>query len=175
MSLLNQVTTAPDSQVAAGGYPPVRINLQGIDGIGKSTFGSDADDSIFIQAEDGLGFIKDVSRFPVANTWEEIKEQIKSLMKEDHKFKTVVLDTTDAASKLAEEYVVKVNNWKSANDPKAAYGAFYLAEENLWRELLNGLNLLHDDRGMNIILLSHVSDRIVNDPTVGEYRAFQMR
>ena len=69
MSLLNQVTTAPDSQVAEGGYPPVRINLQGIDGIGKSTFGSDADDSIFIQAEDGLGFIKDVSRFPVANTW----------------------------------------------------------------------------------------------------------
>ena len=39
MSLLNQVTTAPDSQVAEGGYPPVRINLQGIDGIGKSTFG----------------------------------------------------------------------------------------------------------------------------------------
>ena len=175
MSLLNQVTTAPDSQVAAGGYPPVRINLQGIDGIGKSTFGSDADDSIFIQAEDGLGFIKDVSRFPVANTWEEIKEQIKSLMKEDHKFKTVVLDTTDAASKLAEEFVVKENGWKSANDPKASYGAFYVAEENAWRHLLQGLNWLHDNKGMNVILLSHVGDKVVNDPTVGEYRAFQMR
>ena len=175
MSLLNQVTTAPDSQVAAGGYPPVRINLQGIDGIGKSTFGSDADDSIFIQAEDGLGFIKDVSRFPVANTWEEIKEQIKSLMKEDHKFKTVVLDTTDAASKLAEEFVVKENGWKSANDPKASYGAFYVAEENAWRHLLQGLNWLHGNKGMNVILLSHVGDKVVNDPTVGEYRAFQMR
>ena len=175
MSLLNQVTTAPDSHVAAGGYPPVRINLQGIDGIGKSTFGSDADDSIFIQAEDGLGFIKDVSRFPVANTWEEIKEQIKSLMKEDHKFKTVVLDTTDAASKLAEEFVVKENGWKSANDPKASYGAFYVAEENAWRHLLQGLNWLHGNKGMNVILLSHVGDKVVNDPTVGEYRAFQMR
>ena len=47
MSLLNQVTTAPDSRIAEGGYPPVRINIQGIDGIGKSTFGADADDSIF--------------------------------------------------------------------------------------------------------------------------------
>ena len=175
MSLLNQVTTAPDSQVAEGGYPPVRINLQGIDGIGKSTFGSDADDSIFIQAEDGLGFINNVSRFPVANTWEEIKDQIKSLMEEDHKFKTVVLDTTDAASKLAEEFVVKENGWKSANDPKASYGAFYVAEENAWRHLLQGLNWLHGNKGMNVILLSHVGDKVVNDPTVGEYRAFQMR
>jgi hypothetical protein len=28
---------------------------------------------------------------------------------------------------------------------------------------------------MNVILLSHVGDKVVNDPTVGEYRAFQMR
>ena len=130
MSLLNQVTTAPDSRIAEGGYPPVRINIQGIDGIGKSTFGADADDSIFIQAEDGLGFIDNTARFPVANTWEEIRDQVRSLIEEDHKFKTVVLDTTDAAAKLAEEFVIKENNWKSANDPKASYGAFYVAEEN---------------------------------------------
>ena len=176
MSLLNQVSTMPDSlAVAEGEYPPVRINVQGIDGIGKSTFGSDADGSIFIQAEDGLGFIKNAARFPVANTWEEIKAQIKELMDEDHQFKTVVLDTTDAAAKLAEEFVIKENNWKSANDPKAAYGAFYVAEENAWRHLLQGLNYCHTHRKMNVILLSHVGDKVVNDPTVGEYRAYQMR
>ena len=175
MSLLNQVTTEPDSKNIKGGVPPVRVNVQGIDGIGKSTFGADADSSVFIQAEDGLGFIDNVSRFPVANTWEEIKDQIKALMEEDHKFKTVVLDTTDAAAKLAEEYVIKTNNWKSANDPKASYGAFYVAEENAWRHLLQGLNWLYDNKKMNVILLSHVGDKVVNDPTVGEYRAFQMR
>jgi len=175
MSLLNQVTTAPDSRIAEGGYPPVRINIQGIDGIGKSTFGADADDSIFIQAEDGLGFIDNTARFPVANTWEEIRDQVRSLIEEDHKFKTVVLDTTDAAAKLAEEFVIKENNWKSANDPKAAYGAFYVAEENAWSHLLQGLNYCHTDRKMNVILLSHVGDKVVNDPTVGEYRAYQMR
>lgn len=176
MSLLNQVTTMPDTFVVAEGeYPPVRINIQGIDGIGKSTFGSDADSSIFIQAEDGLGFIKNAARFPVANTWEEIRAQIAELMQEDHEFKTVVLDTTDAAAKLAEEFVIKENNWKSANDPKASYGAFYVAEENAWRHLLQGLNFCHTDRKMNVILLSHVGDKVVNDPTVGEYRAYQMR
>ena len=174
MSLITQVTTTPDSQ-SDDGYTPVRINIQGIDGIGKSTFGADADTPIFIQAEDGLNYIDQAARFPVANTWEEIKEQIKALMTEDHQFKTVVLDTTDAASKLAEEFVVKENGWKSPSDPKASYGAFYVAEENAWRHLLQGLNWLHDNKGMNVILLSHVGDKIVNDPTVGEYRAFQMR
>ena len=175
MSLLNQVTTEPDSKNIKGGVPPVRVNVQGIDGIGKSTFGADADSSVFIQAEDGLGFIDNVSRFPVANTWEEIKDQIKALMEEDHKFKTVVLDTTDAAAKLAEEYVIKTNNWKSANDPKASYGAFYVAEENAWRHLLQGLNWLYDNKKMNVILLSHVGDKGVNDPSFGVYRAFQKR
>ena len=55
MSLLAQVTT---QNVAAEpqGYPPMRLNIQGTDGIGKSTFASKADDVIFLQAEDGLGF-----------------------------------------------------------------------------------------------------------------------
>ena len=175
MSFLNQVTTEPDKRIAEMGYPPVRINLQAPEGRGKTTFGSNADSPIFLQTEDGMRFIENTARFPLADTWEVLTHQVQSLRKEDHQYKTLVLDTTDAAAKLAEEYVVKANNWKSANDPKAAYGAFYLAEENLWRELLNGLNLLHDERNMNIILLSHVSDRIVNNPTVGEYRAFQMR
>ena len=175
MSFLNQVTTEPENRIAALGYPPVRINLQAPEGRGKTTFGSNADSPIFLQTEDGMRFIENTARFPLADTWELLTHQLDSLRTEDHPYKTVVLDTTDAASKLAEYYVIKANNWKSANDPKAAYGAFYLAEENLWRELLHGLNLLHGDRNMNIILLSHVSDKVVNDPTVGEYLAFQMR
>lgn len=176
MSFLNQVTTKPDSDTEEGSYPPVRINLQGIDGIGKSTFAANADKPIFIQAEDGLNYIEDVARFPVANTWLELLDQLDDLNKEDHPYKTVVLDTTDAAAKLAEEYVVKDNGWKSPNDPKASYGAFYVAEENAWRNVLvKKFNWLHRNKGMNIILLSHVGDKVVNDPTVGEYRAYQMR
>ena len=62
MSLLAQVTT---QNVVTGpqGYPPMRLNIQGTDGIGKSTFASKADDVIFLQAEDGLGFLE-AARFP---------------------------------------------------------------------------------------------------------------
>ena len=52
MSLLQQVTT---QNVATGpqGYPPMRLNIQGTDGIGKSTFASKADDVIFCRRKMG--------------------------------------------------------------------------------------------------------------------------
>ena len=173
MSLLDQVETK--SKSFDGTVPPVRVNVQGVDGIGKSTFGADAPSSIFIQAEDGLKFIDNVARFPVIESWNQLLAQVKTLIEEPHDYKSVVLDTTDAASKFGEEYVCETNGWNGPQDKQAGYGAFYVAEENAWRKLLQGLNICFEERGMNVILLSHVGDKTIVDPTVGEYHAFQMR
>ena len=173
MSLLDQVETK--SKSFDGTVPPVRVNVQGVDGIGKSTFGADAPSSIFIQAEDGLKFIDNVARFPVIESWNQLLTQVKTLIEEPHDYKSVVLDTTDAASKFGEEFVCESNGWSGPQDKQAGYGAFYVAEENAWRKLLQGLNICFEERGMNVILLSHVGDKTSVDPTVGEYHAFQMR
>ena len=173
MSLLDQVETK--SKSFDGTVPPVRVNVQGVDGIGKSTFGADAPSSIFIQAEDGLKFIDNVARFPVIESWNQLLTQVKTLIEEPHDYKSVVLDTTDAASKFGEEYGCETNGWNGPQDKQAGYGAFYVAEENAWRKLLQGLNICFEERGMNVILLSHVGDKTIVDPTVGEYHAFQMR
>ena len=173
MSLLDQVETK--SKSFDGTVPPVRVNVQGVDGIGKSTFGADAPSSIFIQAEDGLKFIDNVARFPVIESWNQLLTQVKTLIEEPHDYKSVVLDTTDAASKFGEEYVCETNGGNGPQDKQAGYGAFYVAEENAWRKLLQGLNICFEERGMNVILLSHVGDKTIVDPTVGEYHAFQMR
>ena len=171
MSLLQQITSTRPS---GSPIPPVRINIQGTDGIGKSTFGAGADTPIFIQAEDGLSFLN-APRFPQADTWAEMLEQVKSLVTEEHQYKTVVLDTTDAAAKLGEAYVCEQNGWSSAADPKAGYGAFYVAEENAWGHLLSGLNVLHTQKGMNVILLSHVASKAYKDPELEPYDRWEMR
>ncbi len=171
MSLLQQITS---TRPAGGPIPPVRMNIQGTDGIGKSTFGAGSIDPIFIQAEDGLSFIN-APRFPQADTWSEMLEQVKSLVTEEHQYKTVVLDTTDAAAKLGEAYVCEQNGWSSAADPKAGYGAFYVAEENAWVHLLSGLNVLHTQKGMNVILLSHVASKAYKDPELEPYDRWEMR
>ena len=96
-------------------------------------------------------------------------------MHEEQSYKTVVLDTTDAAAKLGEEYVCEKNGWSSAADPKAGYGAFYVAEENAWVHLLSGLNVLHTQKGMNVILLSHVASKAYKDPELEPYDRWEMR
>ena len=64
MSLLAQAirTSVPEGPL---GYPPVRVNIQGADGVGKSTFAAKSDDVIFLQSEDGLKYIE-APRLPVA-------------------------------------------------------------------------------------------------------------
>ena len=97
MSLLKAVSRQ-------GEIPPLRMNIQGTDGIGKSTFGTGAPDPIFIQAEDGLSYLE-VERFPLCDTWSDLMDQVETLYKDDHQWKTVVLDTTDAAGNLCEQHV----------------------------------------------------------------------
>jgi hypothetical protein len=177
--LLEQITDV-DAELEAyrkeerAGPPSVRLNLQGTDGIGKSTFGAKSQDCIFIQAENGLAFIE-ADRFPLAESWEDILEQVKTLANEDHSYKTVVLDTTDAAAKLGETYVCQQNRWDSPADPKASYGAFYVAEENAWVHLLSGLNFLHTQKNMNVLLLSHVASKSFKDPELEAYDRWEMR
>ena len=96
MSLLDQIESQPKR--IDGQPPPVRVNVQGVDGIGKSTFGANAPSPIFIQAEDGLKFIDNAARFPVIETWNQLLQQVKTLIEESHDYQTVVIDTTDAAS-----------------------------------------------------------------------------
>tara|TARA_B100000029_G_scaffold338019_1_gene330245 strand:+ start:14 stop:802 length:789 start_codon:yes stop_codon:yes gene_type:complete len=171
MSLLAQVKT---TAVPTGplGYAPVKLNIQGGDGVGKSTFASQADDVIFIQAEDGLKYI-DAPRFPVAETWQDLINQLLSLAKEDHQYKTICLDTTDAASILAERHVCEKNNWESIETP--GYGKGYTAVRELWVHLLDGFQACYRVKNMNIIFLSHVAVKPFNDAIHEPYDRWEMR
>jgi len=165
MSLLEAVSRQ-------GEIPPLRMNIQGTDGIGKSTFGTGAPDPIFIQAEDGLSYL-DVDRFPLCNTWSDLMDQVETLYKDDHQWKTVVLDTTDAAGNLCEQHVCEDNSWKSIQAPGWGKGPAEL--RLVWAHLLDGLNALRVDRQMNVILLSHVEAKIFSDPSEGDYNRWEMR
>jgi len=172
MTLLAQVKTEPED-VPANEMRPVRINIQGTDGIGKSTFGAGAPSPIFIQAEDGLNFIKDVPRFPKANEWNDIIAQITTLATEDHTFRTLILDTTDAACLLAEARVCEKNGWESMETP--GYGKAFTAVRECWIKLIEGLSWLYTQKNMNIILLSHVHIRAFSDPGHDSYDRWEMR
>jgi hypothetical protein len=147
---------------------PPRIAIYGSHGIGKSTLASQFPRPIFISTEDGIASL-DVTSFPQAKSIHDVVEAIKTLIKEEHNFKTVVVDTVDW---LIEPLITASVN--AQYDEKAqAYGKgqMYMAEE--FREILQGLDTLRLRRGMNVVLIAHAAVVKFEDPRTDPYDRYQ--
>ena len=55
------------------------------------------------------------------------------------------------------------------------YGKGYTAAREKFRKILRGLDVLHDQKKMNVILLSHVDIRTFNDPEREPYDRYQLK
>ena len=131
---------------------PPRICIYGTHGIGKSTIASQFPEPIFISTEDGIDGL-DVTSFPKATHVNDVVESIKTLIKEEHDFRTVVVDTVDW---LVEPLVVEdVENTHDAKD--LAYGKGQMLVAESFREILQGLDALRRKRNMNVVLLAHAN------------------
>ena len=131
---------------------PPRILIHGVAGVGKTTFAAEANKPVFVQTEDGLGTIP-AANFPLARTFEEVLESLASLYTEDHDFKTVVIDSVDWLEPLVWGKACRDNGWASIEE--LGYGRGYIAALNLWRQYIEGLNALRDDRGMTVVQIAH--------------------
>jgi hypothetical protein len=152
---------------------PMRVVLVGIDGIGKSTFGSQAPAPIFIGAEDGTSELE-VCRYPgEPKSWNDIFTAIQVLATEGHEFKTLVLDTVDWAEPLCWAHVCSENNWKSM-EASPFYRAYGVAQDQ-WRRLLAALDHLRATKGMHIILLGHSIVKTFRNPEGEDYDRYQLK
>lgn len=147
---------------------PPRICIYGGHGIGKSTLASQFPAPIFISTEDGLDSL-DVTSFPRANVITDVVEAIKTLIKEDHEYKTVVIDSVDW---LIEPLIT--TNVESSHDAKdLAYGKGQMLVAEEFREILQGLDVLRLKRGMNVVLIAHSAVVRFEDPRTEPYDRFQ--
>ncbi len=76
MSFLSQVTTGKVKT-------PHRIVLYGPDGVGKTTFASNAPNPIFSGIEKGTAHI-DTTRFPQPGSFKDAQDQVKELISSKH-------------------------------------------------------------------------------------------
>jgi hypothetical protein len=147
---------------------PPRICIYGGHGIGKSTLASKFPAPIFISTEDGLDSL-DVTSFPRATKVEDVVDNIKTLIKEEHEFKTVVIDSVDW---LIEPLIV--SNVESSHDAKdLAYGKGQMLVAEEFREILQGLDVLRVKRRMNIVLIAHAAVVKFEDPRTEPYDRYQ--
>lgn len=152
-----------DLHIGPSNLPP-RICIYGGHGIGKSTIGAMFPSAIFINTEDGLDAIDCVS-FPVPKVAEDIADQIRILIKQEHKFKTVVIDTVDW---LIDPLITR-DIEGSHDDKELGYGRGSVMIAEAFREILNGLDILRRRRGMNVVLLAHAEVKRFDSPLTEPY------
>ncbi|MBO1361803.1 ATP-binding protein [Acetobacter sacchari] len=159
MSLLGSVRRGPDLK-------PPRIVVYGSHGIGKSSLAAHAPDPILIDIEGGSDEIG-VARFPVASSFFDVIEQISALLKDEHGFKTLIVDSADWLEKLVWKETAARLKVKSIED--VPFGKGYLEAENEWRRALRGFDMLREKKGMSIIILAHTAIRRYDDPSSDPY------
>ncbi len=151
---------------------PPRVLMHGVAGIGKTTFASASDKPVFILTEDGLGTLG-VPHFPLARSFDAVMEALAALYSEAHDFKTVVIDSLDWLEPLVWARACKNNGWASIED--AGYGKGYVAALDLWRQYLDGLNALRDERGLTIIQIAHTDIKRFDSPEHEPYDRYVIK
>lgn len=146
-----------------------RIFLYATHGIGKSTWASKAPSPIFIQTEDGLGAI-DTSSFPLAKSSADVISAIGTLYTEQHEYQTCVLDSADWLESILQK---EIDSAYDAKELSYGKGAIILADK--WRQILEGLNALRNDKNMTIIILGHADIKRFDSPEVEPYDRYQPR
>lgn len=165
MSILTSILT--------GAKPgPRRMLVYGTAGIGKSTFATCAPSPIVIQTEDGLGEI-DCHKFPVAQSFAEIMQALAALYQEDHRYRTVVIDSLDWLERLIHAEVCRNRQVSTIED--IGYGKGYIFALNHWRDVLDGLSALREQRGMTVVLIAHAKIERFENPETEAYDRFVPR
>ncbi len=153
---------------------PPRILIYGVEGIGKSTVGSQAPKPIFIQTEDGLDEI-DCDRFPLATTFDEVASALSELHSEKHDYQTVVIDSLDWLERLIWDELCRQYNVASIEKVDGGYAKGYTHALTHWRQILTSLGRLRNDRGMVVICIAHSKVEKFEDPESSAYDRYSPR
>ncbi len=141
--------------------PPI-ICLYGIGGIGKTTFASKMNNPIIIQCEDGIGKIE-CKHTKVQKTYTGFEEYLMALLEDDHDYKTVVVDSLDWLERLINDHVCKENGWPDISSP--SFGKGFGAALVVWKNYLDILSRLRNEKGMTIMQIAHHEVKRYEDPS----------
>lgn len=161
---LSSITTEPE-------ILPPRIVLYGTHGIGKTTFGASAPSPILIRTEDGIGTIR-CAKFPIAESFSEVMQAIRTLYTEEHPYKTVVFDSLDWLEPLIWSAVALEEGKDSIED--IGYGKGYKKADDFWQRVLEGLSALRE-RGMTVICIAHAAIKRFDAPDSEPYDRYKVK
>lgn len=151
---------------------PRKIVLHGVAGIGKSTWAAGAPAPLFVQTEEGAEDIG-VDRLPMRRTMAELQQDLRSVLLEDHNYRTLVVDTGDGVETLIHTSVT--TSAGSESIAAISYGRGYDAAVLDLRKILFVLDKIRDVRGMTVIVLCHTKISRFEDPGNEAYDRYSLQ
>lgn len=155
-------------------FEPPRILLYGPPKTGKTTFASQIPGAIILDVEGGSGYqnVARITKDELSN-WGQFLDALGALATQEHSFTTVVIDTVDWLEQLIFAQVAAEAKVDAIED--IGYGKGYGSAYNLWRQALQALDYLREQRGMAILLIAHSQIRKYSDPLRESYDIFGIK
>jgi len=136
-------------------FPPRRILLYGIRGIGTSSFAAGLSAPVFVPADESIAHIE-CPRFPIAKRFADLMQALQELYIEPHDYRTVIIDPLEAVERLIRDEVCHQHNVKHLTDlPRAASHV-----QAHWQRLLRRLDLLHGDIDLHVVLVGRAHETL---------------
>lgn len=139
-----------------------KILAYGIDGIGKSTFASQAPKPIVIQTEEGQKQIG-AARFPICRTYPDFLGRLNSVATANHDYQTLVIDGASGLEKLIYDKVASDNGKANIDLVGGGFDKGQKLAMTQWLEVLQGIDRCWE-HGMAIIVLAHARSEDIGDP-----------
>jgi hypothetical protein len=152
--------------------PPI-IVVYGPHGVGKTSFGAGFPAPILLMTEDGVGSLR-IPRFPtVATTYHDVMTALGALYQGDHDRQTLLLDSLDWLEPLVWAETARRHNKSSIEGWD--YGKGYIEADEVWHEVLGGLEALRTQRGMSIVCTAHAAVTRFNSPTSEPFDRYSVK
>lgn len=150
---------------------PVKAVIYGQHGTGKTTFGGDAPGAILLRTEDGADAV-DCAKLPLCKDFETVIKQLGLLVKEEHEYKTLVIDSLDWLELLIHEHVSKMRGKKCIGD--FDYGKGYAYSTDEFMRVIKACDILRQEKSMHIIMLAHCKNEEFKCPVAGIYNRYSL-
>ena len=159
--------------------PPI-ITVVGEAGTGKSSFAASFPKPIFIRIEDGVSRISrkveapDV--FPVVGGSDALFDQMMALVKEEHDYSTLVLDSvTKLEEVFTREIIEKDGRAKTLSTAMGGYGAGYQMLASMHARVRKAAGVLNTQKQMAIVFIAHADLETMRLPDTDDYQRHSLR
>ncbi len=149
-----------------------RMLIYSLAGIGKTTLASKINNNIFAATQRGFGS-KEVPFWDVT-TYQDMIDIIGVLYNDEHNFTTLTLDMVTGFETIIHNKLLKDEDVATLENVGGGWNKWLLQGIPLWHEILDGLDALRRDRGINIILLGHAIDKQEKPPNMDPYNKYTL-